>query len=146
MKRIAGAFVCLSAVSVSACGFSPMYSTEAVATGGSIQIPEIAGYAGHIMRRELLMQLRAGVPGVESGVLNVIYDEESQDFAFEPTGANSRTAFRNFVTYTLTTPEGVINGSVQGSASFSAPSTPYADIHRVVRHQQKLRPMRRSSL
>jgi hypothetical protein len=105
-----------------------MYSSESLTTDGSIQIPEIEGFAGHVMRRELLMLLRPGVPGVESGVLTVLSEEESRDFAFQPTGANSRTETRNRARYVLRTPEGVIRGAVVGSASFSAPSTPYADI------------------
>ena len=128
MKRLAGAFLCLAALSVSACGFTPMYSTDMAASEGSIQIPEIEGYSGHMMRKELVMLLRPGVPGVQNGVLTVIYDEKTRDFAFQPTGSNSRTETRTDASYVLETPEGVYRGKVTGSASFSAPTTPYADI------------------
>ena len=103
MKRIAAA-VCLASLTLAGCGFTPMYSNFDTAEMGSIQIAEIEGYTGHAMRRELLMQLRPGLPGVESGVLVVETKEAVQNFDFTVTGTTSRTRVTLTAEYTLTTP------------------------------------------
>lgn len=127
MKRIAAA-VCLASLTLAGCGFTPMYSNFDTAEMGSIQIAEIEGYTGHAMRRELLMQLRPGLPGVESGVLVVETKEAVQNFDFTVTGTTSRTRVTLTAEYTLTTPDLVYKGSVQGRANIAPPRAPYADV------------------
>ena len=126
--KFASALLALSSVTVSACGFTPVYGTAVDAEQGSIQITQIDGASGHVLRRELLMLLRPGLPGVEAGRLEIILDEDTTDFPFRPEGGNLRTTTESTAKYTLYTEKGMISGEVTGSSSFFSPSTPYADI------------------
>ncbi|MAP93808.1 MAG: hypothetical protein CMK07_02560 [Ponticaulis sp.] len=127
MKAIAAALL-TSTLTLASCGFTPLYSTENGAVAGSIQIPEIEGYAGHQMRRELLMLLRPGLPGIDSATLEVIYDEDVLDFAFRNDGTTSRTRIEGKADYVLTTADGVMTGTINSSANLAPSTTPYADI------------------
>lgn len=117
-----------SAAALSGCGFTPVYGSSMNAEEGSIQISQIDGRSGQILRRELLMLLRPGLPNVDSGALDVTLQIRSTDFAIQPAGANSRTNTTLRAKYTLTTPEGTLTGRVSGFTSFAAPQSPYADI------------------
>tara|TARA_B100000678_G_scaffold276167_2_gene268727 strand:- start:314 stop:826 length:513 start_codon:yes stop_codon:yes gene_type:complete len=124
----AAALFALSSLSLAGCGFTPLYSDADGLESGSIQISEIEGYAGHAMRKELLMQLRPGVPGIESGRLEVFYDERVRDFDIRPSGLTSRTRVTLRGTYILTTPDGVISNDLETSANLAPSRLPYADI------------------
>ncbi len=128
MKPIFAALIGASILSLSACGFTPLYSTESGQEAGSIQIAQIDGYGGHELRRELLMLLRPGVPGVESGTLEIEYDEDTQDFQLRPSGLTSRTRITGTAKYRLRTPEGSLSGTVRSSANLAPSNLPYADI------------------
>ena len=128
MKTLAGALLSLSVLTVSACGFSPVYSTIDAENTGSIQILQIDGYAGHAMRTELILLLRPGVPGVESGTLEVTYREQTQDFPVRTGGTSVRSVLRNLTNYRLVTSEGAMVGRVIGEAASAPDDSPYADI------------------
>lgn len=128
MKPIFAALMSASVLLLSACGFTPLYSTEGVESTGPIQIAQIDGFGGHELRKELLLLLRPGVPGVESGTLVISYEEETRDFQLRPAGLTSRTRISGMAEYELTTPKGVIKGNVTGVANIAASDTPYADI------------------
>ena len=129
MRQIfAPALLALSAVMVSACGFTPVYSTSQDVAEGSIQIDQIDGASGHILRRELLSLLRPGLPGVEQGRLVISLEEDLKDFAFRTEGGNVRTTAESTAEYLLYTDKGTIRGKIQADASFIAASTPYGDI------------------
>ena len=127
MKRIAAA-LCLSSLTLAGCGFTPMYANLDTTEVGSIRISEIEGYAGHAMRRELMMQLRPGLPGVESGVLVVETDESIQNFDFQINGSTARTRVTVAAKYTLTTPTNVWRGRVEGTSNIAPSTQPYSDI------------------
>lgn len=126
--KLASALLALSAVTVSACGFTPVYGTNMDAGQGSIQIAQIDGAGGHVLRKELVTLLRPGLPGVEQGRLVVELKESTMRFQFKPEGGNLRSTATAKARYTLYTEDGNISGSVTGTSSNFAASTPYADI------------------
>jgi len=128
MKKLAGALLSLSVLTVSACGFSPVYSTVDAENNGSIQILQIDGYAGHAMRNELILLLRPGIPGVESGTLEVDYRERTQDFPVRTGGLSVRSVLQTTANYRLITSEGELQGRVVGEAASAPDDSPYADI------------------
>lgn len=126
--KFASLLLALSSLTVSACGFTPVYGTNLDAAQGSIQIEQIDGVAGHALRKELVMQLRPGLPGVEQGRLVVRLKERKTRFQFKPEGGNLRTTATAQARYTLYTEDGNISGSVTGNSSYFAATLPYADI------------------
>lgn len=129
MKQLlASLLIAGSSITLVSCGFTPVYATQDGVKGSSITVAEIEGQSGHILRNELLTMLRPGLPGIEAGDLEVTLRQETVDFAFRRTGANSRTSVNTVATYKLTTDKGILRGQVTGEASFAAPLTPFADI------------------
>lgn len=126
--KIASALLAMSSVSLSGCGFTPVYGNNIAAETGSIQIEQIQGATGHVLRRELLLLLRPGLDGVESGRLVIDLKEENQLFTINKRGENVRTAINAIARYNLTTDKGVIRGRVTGTSSFFAANLPYDDI------------------
>ena len=62
MKQIAFGFFALFGFSaVTACGFTPLYGGETA--GNLVTVEEIEGRAGHALRKALLQNLAAGLPG-----------------------------------------------------------------------------------
>lgn len=127
MKRIVAA-LSLSSLVLAGCGFTPMYSTTSGLEAGAIEIAQIDGYGGNAMRKELLMLLRPGLPGVDGGLLEVDAEEDIRNFDFSPTGTTSRTRITVVAKYTLTTADGVLSGRVEGEANTAPADLPYADI------------------
>lgn len=128
MKKLTSLFLAASALGLSACGFSPVYSTQSDVAQGSIQIAQIDGYAGHILRRELLMLLRPGLPGVESGALTIAYEEDVNDFAILAAGQSARVNVQGEAQYRLETPRGILSGVVNSSVSSAPGDLAYDDI------------------
>jgi LPS-assembly lipoprotein len=120
-----------SVLSLSACGFQPVYSAQAVngAQAGDIAINEIEGRMGHELRKALVLGLQPGLPGVtEPASLTITLDENLRRLAFQPDGAASRSDARGRAIYEFRVGERVVKGTVLGEASFNVPLEPYADI------------------
>ncbi|MAI91149.1 hypothetical protein [Ponticaulis sp.] len=128
MKKFAGLILAASTLGLSACGFTPVYSTASNASEGSIQIAQIDGYSGHVLRRELLMLLRPGLPGVENGTLSVQYEEEVNDFAVLAAGQSARVNVTGSARYELTTSRGILRGTVESNVSSAPGDLAYDDI------------------
>ena len=128
MRKLTGLFLAASVLSLSACGFSPVYSTQTDAEAGSIQIAQIDGYSGHILRRELLLMLRPGLPGVENGTLVIEYEEGLNDYAVLSAGRSARVNVEGSASYQLTTPQGILSGEVTSSVSSAPGDFAYDDI------------------
>lgn len=126
--KLASALLALSAITVSACGFTPVYSSLDDTSESSIQVEEIPGAAGHTLRQELIQLLRPGIPGIQSARLEVILDESSTAFSIDNQGGNVRTSAKAEAKYTLFTDKGVIIGETEGSASFFTAERPISDI------------------
>ncbi|MEL6780871.1 MAG: LPS assembly lipoprotein LptE [Pseudomonadota bacterium] len=125
VKTLAAA---LTALLLAGCGFTPVYSDVSSSTG-PIAVETIPGRSGHILRRELLRDLKAGLPGVdESAVLTVTLDESLSQLAFSPDGAASRSSVRASAQYVLALSDNAVSGTINSTANFNVPDNPYGDI------------------
>lgn len=129
MKRIlASTSLALSAVMLASCGFTPVYGANVSESAGPIQIDQIDGASGHVLRKELVALLRPGLPGIEYGTLRITAEEKTQNFAYRVEGGDVRKNNQLICKYVLETSEGPLRGSVTGEAGFFSPLAPYADI------------------
>lgn len=118
--------VTLFALTLSACGFSPVYSGPA--NSASIHIDDIAGRSGHELRKALIRELSAGLPGVDSASLNVVLDENLRRISLRPDAAASRTDIVASGKYVLVLDSGTISGDAHTETSYNVPDAPYGDI------------------
>ena len=123
MKHLA--FI-LSAFLLSACGFSPVYSSAA--NSSSIIVDDIPGRSGHELRKSLIRELAAGLPDVDSARLNVDLDEDLRRLSFRPDEAAARTDIQAEGRYVLVVGETTVSGKVSTETSYNVPDAPYGDI------------------
>lgn len=112
------------------CGFQPVHTSTGLAGNNvsRISIPEIEGRSGHALRRELLAELAAGLPGVENAVLTVTINETIGRLAIRPDEAAARTDLIVSGRYVLDTGETALSGSQRADTSFNVPSSAFGDI------------------
>lgn len=123
MRKIA---LLLSALALAACGFSPVYTTSANAS--SVSVDDIAGRSGHELRKALLQELAAGLPGVDSARLNVDLDEKLNRLSLRPDEAAARTDIRAIGKYVLVLGDTTLEGQARTTTSYNVPNAPYGDI------------------
>lgn len=128
MKQIAFGFFALFGFSaVTACGFTPLYGGETA--GNLVTVEEIEGRAGHALRKALLQNLAAGLPGLDQpAVLTIVLDEEFKRLSFQPDEAASRTDFQGEANYVLALDSDAVSGKVRAELSYNVPDAPFADI------------------
>lgn len=127
MRQIIYAFFALILIGpLAACGFTPLYANGG---GGQVTVVEIEGRSGHMLRKALIQQLAAGLPGVEGpATLTVILDEELKRLALQPDEAASRTDIVVDAEYVLEANGKAFGSSVKAETSFNVPDAPFADI------------------
>lgn len=122
----------LASLALTACGFRPLYAGQSGARGISgqyIDIEEIPGRSGYMLRQALLRDLSTGLPGIESGAILTISLDESVDRAtLLPDGAVSRSFFNAEGSYVLTSSQGSIQGEAISQVPFAATESPYTDV------------------
>ena len=118
--------VIVSAIALSACGFSPVYTSAS--NSSSIVVDDIPGRSGHELRKALIQKLAAGLPNVDSARLNVDLDENLRRLAFRPDEAAARTDIDAEGRYVLVVGETTISGTVSSETSYNVPDAPYGDI------------------
>ena len=129
MKRILSLALLCGTLSLAACGFSPVYTSSGFNSGeSSIFVEEIPGRSGHTLRRELVLLLNRGLPGVTEGVLEVEYDDRIRRLAFRPEEASSRSDVIAEADYTFYYGGEEIKGDTQTMVSFNVPTDAFADI------------------
>ena len=132
MKRlIAALFLAASGTSLSACGFQPVYAPAdgKYADAGLIEVEEIRGRPGHMLRQALLQELALGVPGLtEQVTLRVNLDDQLSRLAFQPDGAASRSSVLATGVYTMSGETVSVTGSVNAETGFLVPDSPFGDI------------------
>ena len=111
---------------VSACGFRPVYATP---SSGAISVQTIPGRSGHALRKALLHDLAAGLPGdMQGATLSVQLSESLTQLAFTTDGAASRSSVRARGSYVLSYNGGAVSGFASSEATFNVPVSPYGDI------------------
>lgn len=132
MIRLVG--LCVVALGLGACGFSPVYAPPSSAgrlADGPIQIFEIEGRTGHFLRQELVRTVGQGVPGVPpSATLEIALRESVVRLGFAPDQAASRSDYIGTAVWTLRKSDGslIANGDAKEAASFNFADAAYADI------------------
>jgi LPS-assembly lipoprotein len=114
-----------------ACGFQPLYAPAggAFVSGGKIEVAPIAGREGHMLRRALLQELAAGLPGVKEPVtLTVTLSSNLSRLRMQPDGAASRSSVRANGNYRLQGSAMNVRGRVEVETGFLVPDSPYGDI------------------
>ena len=124
MKQFA---IALLALTLSACGFTPLYAGGAA--GGNIAIDQIDGRAGQALRKALLQELAPGLPGLETSAnLTIDLDERIGRLALQPDEAATRTDIIVSARYVLAFDGGTLSGNSSAETSFLVPDAPFSDI------------------
>jgi LPS-assembly lipoprotein len=116
----------LLALSLAACGFTPLYANGGA---GNIDINQIDGRAGQALRKALLMELAPGLPGLDDPAqLEIVLDESTGRLALQPDEAATRTDIIVSATYVLAYDGGALSGVSAAETSFLVPDAPFSDI------------------
>lgn len=128
MKLLLGLFIVV--MTLSGCGFYPMYAKRSsLGERGGIEIAQIPGKPGHMLRRELLRDLYVGLPDISGDArLTIQLKERLALVAFREDGAASRSSVRANAVYTFEYSDQQITGNLSTSSNFNVPDAPYADI------------------
>ena len=121
----------LALVLVAACGFQPVYAPSggAYASAGKIEVAPISGREGHMLRRALLQELAAGVPGLEAPVtLTVNLDSNLSRLRLQPDGAATRSSVLARSNYRLEGEGTQVRGRIEVETGFLVPDSPFGDI------------------
>jgi LPS-assembly lipoprotein len=115
---------------LAACGFQPVYAPSRLASGGgAIEVNEMPGRGGYMLRRALQRELATGLPGISGpAVLDIELDDDLTRLTFTPDGAASRATVIAKGKYALTHGEDVLEGAVNAETSFAVPDAPFGDI------------------
>jgi len=128
---IAALLVAASGACLSACGFQPVYAPVdgKYSAAGLIDVADIRGRPGHMLRQALLQELALGVPGLtEQVTLKVDLDDQLSRLAFQPDGAASRSSVLATGIYALTGETVSVTGSAEVETGFLVPDSPFGDI------------------
>ncbi len=132
MKRLAAVLLVASlGAPLGACGFRPVYAPVdgQLADGGLIEVEEIGGRAGHMLRQALMQELALGVPGLtEKVTLTVALDDQLARLAFQPDGAASRSSVLATGKYTVIGETVSVGGRASVETGFLVPDSPFGDI------------------
>lgn len=128
---LAALLVAASGICLSACGFQPVYAPVDGRYGdaGLIEIADIRGRPGHMLRQALLQELALGVPGLtEQVTLKVDLNDQLSRLAFQPDGAASRSSVLATGIYVVTGETVSVTGRVEVETGFLIPDSPFGDI------------------
>ena len=126
-------FASLALLLLSACGFQPMYATSA--TGGPaigpVEVAQIDGKAGHVLRTELdrilAVERRAGE---EPMLLQITLLEQVTTLGIRRDESATRAELRLIANYVLTPPNNgrVMRGSVFTVVNYDIPTAAFGEI------------------
>lgn len=111
-----------------ACGFTPLYAGGSGASG-LISVDTIEGRQGHSLRKNVLLELGPGLPGIYGPAsLTITLDTDLGRLALQPDEAATRTDIIARADYVLVYDDTAISGYSEAETSFLVPLAPYADI------------------
>jgi LPS-assembly lipoprotein len=122
----------LSVLLLSSCGFQPMYSSQL--TGGpvigNVQISEIQGKAGHVLRTELTRVLGAENVTGPASRLDVDLYESSYRLGIRLDESATRAELRLTANYVWTAPDGqrVMRGTLNQAVVYQIPNQAFGEI------------------
>jgi LPS-assembly lipoprotein len=116
---------------VAACGFQPMYAPPGGGPAiGPVQIGEIEGKAGHVLRTELTRMLAAENTGAPPATLEVTLAEQVIQLGIRRDESATRAEIRLTANYVLTPPgasQGV-RGVLTSVANYDVPTAAFGEI------------------
>lgn len=113
----------------SGCGFEPVYRGDLSEAGGSVDVPQIAGRTGHVLRKALLQETRVGLPGAEGQAsIDVRLSESINRLAFKADGAASRSSVRLVARYELVHDGQPLSGQAVSEIYYFVPDAVFGDI------------------
>ena len=127
------ALIASLALLLGACGFQPMYATSANGGPaiGPVQVAEIPGKAGHVLKTELdrILAVEAGAGG-EPMLLEITLQETVIGLGLRRDESATRAELRLTANYVLTPPNNgrVIRGSVFSVVNYDVPEAAYGEI------------------
>ena len=120
------------ALLVAACGFSPMYAPAGGGTAiGPVQVDEIEGKAGHVLRTELTRILSVENNGSAASHLEITLVEQVTPLGIRRDESSTRAELRLTANYVLTPPTAAadaMRGSVVTSVNYDIPTAAFGEI------------------
>lgn len=116
---------------VAACGFQPMYAPPGGGSAiGPVQVSEIEGKAGHVLRTELTRLLAAENTGAPSAELQITLTEQVLQFGIRRDESSTRAEIRLTANYVLTPPNNgeEMRGSLTSVANYDIPPAAFGEI------------------
>src|SRR5262245_38258965 len=119
------------ALLLGACGFQPMYAPAGGGPAiGPVQVGEIEGKAGHVLRTELDRILAVENSGGEPSQLRITLQEQVTPLGLRRDESATRAELRIIANYVLTPPNNgeVMHGSVVTTVNYDIPTAAFGEI------------------
>ncbi len=119
------------ALLLAACGFQPMYAPAGGGAAiGPVQVTEIEGIAGHVLKRELDRILAVENTGAPPMLLEITLSEQVTPLAIRRDESATRAELRLIANYVLTPAEGnrTMRGSVFTVVNYDIPTAAFGEI------------------
>jgi LPS-assembly lipoprotein len=116
---------------VAACGFQPMYAPAGGGQAiGPVQVAQIDGKAGHVLKTELDRILSAENSGAPPALLEITLSEQVTPLGIRVDESATRAELRLIANYVLTPPAGgqVMRGSVFTVVNYDIPTAAFGEI------------------
>jgi LPS-assembly lipoprotein len=116
---------------LAACGFQPMYAPAGGGNAiGPVQIAEIDGKAGHVLRTELSRLLAVENDGTPPMTLQITLSEQVTPLGIRRDESATRAELRLIANYVLTPPSRgqVMRGSVLTTVNYDIPTAAFGEI------------------
>jgi LPS-assembly lipoprotein len=114
-----------------ACGFQPMYAPAGGGPAiGPVEVSEIEGKAGHVLRTELGRILAPEDGGLAPSHLQITLSEQVTPLGIRRDESATRAELRLIANYVLTPPNNaqVMRGSVVTTVNYDIPTAAYGEI------------------
>jgi LPS-assembly lipoprotein len=123
----------LTVLLLSACGFQPMYSSSLTGGGptiGNVQISQIEGKAGHVLRTELSRVLAAENASGPASRLDIALTEGAARLGIRLDESATRAELRLTANYVWTSPDGqsVTRGTLSQVVVYQIPNQAFGEI------------------
>ena len=121
----------LSLLLLGACGFQPMYAPPGGGPAiGPVQVAEIEGKAGHVLRTELDRILSVENGGGTPSLLEITLSEQVTPLGIRRDESATRAELRIIANYILTPPNNaqVMRGSVVTTVNYDIPTAAFGEI------------------
>lgn len=117
---------------LAACGFQPMYAPAGGAQAiGPVEVRQIDGKAGHVLKRELDRILAVENTGAEPMILEITLSEQVAQLGIRVDESATRAELRLIANYVLTPPPDrgrALRGSVFTVVNYDIPEAAFGEI------------------